>query len=175
MLFVVSLATAILDYHIFHRLSTTFFTFFHFLFCFHFTAFPETPSGGIVTGRGSKPGCYDFFCGETGLENKVGKKLKIIKKWGWLLRWKVIILMPVAGMRWSFWKRYQTSKSIRQSRISFSFYTTFWNFSQEIFRVVVYCLIIKVLCCLSFLLFVKLSLGRVIITKLKKVKKNWKS
>ena len=30
-----------------------------------------------------------------------------------------------------------------------SFKTTFWNFSQEIFKVVVYCLIIKVLCCCS--------------------------
>ena len=39
--FVVSLATAILDYHISHRLSTTFFTFFRFLFYLHFTAFPE--------------------------------------------------------------------------------------------------------------------------------------
>ena len=39
MLFVVSLATAILDYHNFNRLSTTFSNFFHFLFKLLFHCF----------------------------------------------------------------------------------------------------------------------------------------
>lgn len=40
---VVFLATAILDYHIFHRLSTTFFHFFVFFLSSYFFTFPENP------------------------------------------------------------------------------------------------------------------------------------